>query len=543
MVDIFQKGREAFDRKDWAEAYAQLSAADGEASLAPEDLDRLAMAAYLIGRDAECEDYLTRAHQDFCEQGNLDRAARCAFWLGMILLNKREHARASGWLARARRLLDEGRRDCVEQGFLLVPVALRSLGEGEAEKAYRTFGRAAEIGERFENSDLTTLGRLGRGQSLIQLGRMREGVALLDEVMVAVEAGQVSAIVAGIVYCAVLEVCQAIYDLRRAQEWTESMTRWCEAQPALVPYRGQCLVRRSEVMQLHGAWPRALDEARQACERLTAPPGEPAAGAAFYQHGELLRLRGDFSRAEEAYRQASRWGRKPQPGLALLRLAEGEIEAAEAAIRRVMDEQQDRIRRSKVLPAFVEIMLAVDDVQVARAGAEELMDIAAGLDTPFLRAVAARADGAVLLAEGEARAAIERLRQAWTAWEELEAPYEVARTRVLVGLACRALGDEDTAAMELDAARWSFQQLGAGPDVDRVDALLRRGLPGDTHGLTPRQLEVLRLVAAGESNRDIAGALFISERTVERHVSDILARLGVPSRAAATAFAYEHELV
>ncbi len=542
-AEVLEEGRDSFARHAWTDAHARLSAADGEAPLEPADLERLATAAFLIGRDAECADLWTRAHQELLGRGEVERAVRCAFWLAFGLMNKGERARASGWLARAQRLLDERRRDCVERGYLLLPLALQRIGAGDARGAYETFCKAAEIAERFVDPDLAALARHGRGRVLIRLGDIDAGVVLLDEAMAAVEAGDVSPIATGDVYCSVIEGCLEIFDLRRAQEWTAALTHWCESQPDLVPYRGQCLVRRAEILQLHGAWPDALREARQAREQLIRPPGEPAAGAAFYQEGELHRLRGEFAEAEEAYRQASQWGRTPQPGLALLRLAQGRPAAAEATIRRVVDEARDRITRSRALPAHVEIMIAVGDVSEARAAADELAQISAAMDAPLLRAVAAHAQGAVLLAERDARAALTPLRQAWTVWEDLEAPHEAARVRVLIGLACRELGDDDGGEMELEAARCVFERLGAAPDLARVAELSRRDTSGNAHGLTPRELEVLLLVAAGKTNRAIATQLFISERTVDRHVSNIFLKLGVSSRAAATAFAYEHELI
>lgn len=542
-ADPLVRGREAFRRQGWGDAYAQLSAADHDTSLELADLELLAVAAHLLGRDEETVEAWSRAHHEALRLGNAARAARCAFWLGMVLLNGGEMARGGGWLGRAARLLDDGQQDCVEQGYLLVPMALRSLAEGDPAAAFATFEQVAQIADRFRDPDLVTLGQLGRGQSQIRLGYTVNGVALLDEAMVAVTAGEVSPIVVGIVYCAVIEACQQIFDLRRAQEWTAALSRWCESQPDLVPYRGQCLVYRAEIMQLHGAWQNAMDEAHRARERLSQPPGQPALGAAFYQLGELRRLRGEFAKAEEAYRQAHQHGRQPQPGLAQLRLAQGHVDAAAAAIRGVVDEARDRVTRSKVLPAYVEIMLAAGDVQSARIAADELSEIAADLDARILHAMAARADGAVLLAEGESGAALDAFRRAWAAWQELEVPYEAARVRVLIGLSRRALGDEDTGEMELDAARRAFAELGAAPDLAMVKALSPTAAVEPAGGLTAREIQVLRLIAAGKSNRAIGADLFISEKTVARHVSNIFTKLGLSSRSAATAYAYEHELL
>jgi ATP/maltotriose-dependent transcriptional regulator MalT len=542
-ADILDRGRESYGQHAWADAFAALSAADATAPLEPDDIVILATAAYLIGRDDESTALLERAHHEYLGQDLVQPAVRCAFWLAFLLLGGGQVERGGGWVARGRRLLDADGRDCVEQGYLLFAVAMGSIFQGHLEVAYATFLEASGVGERFRDADLVTLARHGQGRALIRMGRDAEGKALLDEVMVAVTSGAVSPIVVGDVYCSVIQACEESFDLRRAQAWTAALSHWCAEQPDLVPYRGQCLLHRAEIMQLHGAWQDAIEEVQRASERLAQRPGQSAQGAASYRRAELHRLCGEFAEAEECYRQASRCGREPQPGLALLRLAQGQVDAAQAAIRRIVDEAESFVARSRLLPAHVEIMLAAGDLEAARSGAGELAAMADQLDAPVLRARSTQAQGAVLVAQGDARGALAALRQAWSAWQELDAPHEAASTRALIGLACRGLGDEDTAEMELDAARWAFQELGAAPDVARMDAFSRRLAAKGTGGLTARELEVLRLVAAGKTNRTIAADLFLSEKTVARHVSNIFGKLGVSSRAAATAHAYEHDLV
>ena len=535
------QGRQSFDRRGWATAYDQLSAADRETPLEPEDRERLATAAYLIGRDADCAEIWARAHHDLINRGDVERAARCAFWLGMTLFDKGQSAPGMGWIARARRLLDEPQRDCVERGYLLLPAAIGNIAQGKLEIASTIFEEAIAIADRFGDADLRALARQGRGRVLAQLGQIAEGVGLLDEAMVSVMADEVSPMVAGIVYCSVISACFETFDLRRAQEWTAALGHWCESQPELVHYRGECLARRAEIMVLHGAWPEAATEAMRARERY-AEAAAPSQGAALYQLAEIHRLRGQFAKAEDFYRLASQHGKQPEPGLALLRLAQGQDDAAAAAIRRSLDEAREPRSQSRILGAFVEVMLAVGDVSGARAAADRLSAIAAALDAPFVRAVAAYASGAVLLAEQDPRAALVALRDSWTIWRELDAPYEAARTAVLLGVACRALGDHDAAEMELDAARQAFQRLGAAPDLARLETLSRSAQPPTAGGLTAREVEVLRLVATGRTNRAIAQALRITEKTVARHLSNIFTKLDVSTRAAATAYAYQHGL-
>ena len=385
---------------------------------------------------------------------------------------------------------------------------------------------------------------MGQGHALVRQGRTEEGFRLVDETMVAVTTGELSPIVAGIVYCNTIAFCQDAHDVRRAREWTNALTEWCDRQPDMVAHTGVCLVHRAEVMQLQGAWRAALEEVQQAGERLgQGVLNQRIAGSARYRQGEIRRLQGEFAAAEEAYRAASRLGFEPQPGLALLRLAQGNGAAAAVAIGRVADETEEPLKRAGLLPACVEIMLAVGDLEEARRASGELDAISETHASDLLRALAAQAGGAVALAEGDARAALGSLRRALSTWQDIEAPYEAARTRVLLGMACRRLGDDDAAALELEAARTVFEELGAGPDLTRVDSLLTSTPSKSAHGLSPRELEVLRHVAGGKTNKEIATELVLSERTVERHVSNIFAKLGVSTRAAATAFAYEHQLL
>src|SRR6266536_3253673 len=284
--DAVERGRAAFARRAWLDAYDQLSAAGREAPLGLEDLERSAVAAFLVGRDGDSFDAWGRAHQACLHVGDAARAARCAFWLAFGLLNRGEATRGGGWLARARRLLDEARRDCVEKGYLLVPAGIQSFAAGDLAAAHAHFTEAAAMGDRFRDPDLVTLARTGQGRVLIRLGKTVEGMALLDEVMVAVTADEVSPIVVGAVYCSVIDACQEMFDLRRAREWTAALSHWCASQPDLVPYRGECMIYRAEIMQVQGAWSDTAEEARRACEWLAQLPG-PGVGPAFYQQAEL----------------------------------------------------------------------------------------------------------------------------------------------------------------------------------------------------------------------------------------------------------------
>ena len=549
--DTLRKGRGAYALRRWAEAYAQLSAADLAAPLGVDDLERLAAAAFLTGRDEVYAELWVRAHQQCVRAHDVVRAARFGFWIVLDLFLKGELARAGGWLARARHLLGEARADCPECGLLLVLDARLALQQGQGAAAAASARKAVAFADRFDDPELRVFALLIDAQVRAEVGNATEAGALFDEAMVAVTIGEASPIAVGVVYCAVISTCRQLFDVRRAREWTMALTQWCAREPELVPFRGQCLVHRVEVIRLSGAWADAITEAERACVWMTHASGRlspqeqaPAPftfpiGAAFYELAESQRLRGDLGDAEESYRQASVYGVSPEPGLALLRLAQGKPKAAESAIHRQLEQRQSTRARAETLAACVEIALAVHDVARARAATEELVTIAARLGATFLHALAAQATGEVLFADGDARGSLAPLREAWAMWQELDAPYHAARVRVQLGLACRALGDDDAAVLELDSARRVFERLEARPDVARVEALVRR----DARGLTPREVEVIGLVARGESNRAIARELAISQRTVDRHVSNILMKLDLPSRSAATGYAYEHGLV
>jgi DNA-binding CsgD family transcriptional regulator len=544
VVDASQleRGRTSFERRAWLDAYTALSEADRVEPLEAPDLDLLATAASLIGRMDEYLAVLERAHLAHVESGDNLAAARSAGWLGMTLAIRGEMGPASGWFGRAQRLVEREGRECAEQGWLLVPAVFQREAVGDYEGAHEAAAQAVEIAERFHDSDLAAIALHAQGVMRVKQGSIDEGLRLLDEAMVGVTAEAVSPIVAGVVYCGVIAGCEEAFEVRRAQEWTNALARWCEEQPQMVSFTGRCLAHRAGLKQLHGEWSDALAEAKLARERCEDAMNRAATGQALYQQGELHRLQGDVEAAQAAYREGSELGREPQPGLALLRLAQGDVDAAAAMTRRTAAEASEPFVRATVLPVHVEVMLAAGDLEEARRAADELAQIAALGKRAMLEAISARVQGEVELAAGDPSAALTALRKSARLWQELDAPYEVARVRVLVGMACRALGDEESAALELGAAREVFQRLAASPDLARIDRLQGRS-PADAHGLSAREVEVLRLVAAGKTNREIASELVVSEHTVARHLQNIFAKLGVTSRTAATAFAFQHELV
>ena len=538
MSDVLERARASFASQEWAAACTAFAAAT---DLTTADHERHAVAAYLTGADDACERAWEAAHRAALTDRELDDAARYAFWLGLCLMLRGQAAQAGGWMSRAKSIVDESGLEGAASGYLLIPGLLGALDDGDAAGARDLAIHAGEIAKRCDDADLRAFSLLGLGQSLIALGDTVAGTARLDEVMVAVAAGEVGPIASGIVYCAVILECVALLDLPRAAEWTTALSAWCDAQPDLVPYRGQCLVHRSQVQMAGGQWAEAITTIEAAVRRLSDPP-HPALGLAWYQEGELHRLVGAFDESEAAYRRASRHGHDPMPGLALLELARGDSKAAATSIRRALHET----RTPHVLVAAVDILRAAGDVAGAAAAADQLATLCGGATTPVLQAIASYASGAVLVAEGDAAAGLTRLREAARTWQSLGMPYEAARTATLLGLALAALGDRTSAELELDNARATFTDLGARPDLVRIDTLTRPAPASpstDDAGLSEREREVLTHLALGRTNREIGAVLYISQHTVGRHVEHVFTKLGVTSRAAATARAYELGLI
>jgi DNA-binding NarL/FixJ family response regulator len=542
-ADLLDEGRRSYDAHDWSAAYEALRSAGATTPLDPQDLLRLGLAASMVGRDEEGEQHLGRAFRKAADGGDDATALRAAFWASFALGNRGEMARAHGWAERARRMVPtdrDGRARSVESCTVVLLEALLAVRDGRIDQAQH-FAEIAARAAALRDPDLEALAAMGEGFCTVLSGDVPAGMRRLDEVMLSVTGGEVHPMAAGLVYCVMLDACRSTLDLRRSAEWTAALSRFCEDQPDLVPYRGQCLVHRVQVMQMRGVWNDAAEEAERACTWLSRPP-QPAVGAALYERAELHRLRGELTEAEERYGEASRWGHDPQPGLALLRLAQGRREAAVTGLRRSLAEPLESTVLPVVLEAYVDALLVAGDAAEAAGAVDDLRKSAVDLDVPMVGALAACAEARLALATGDPASALRSGRRAWTLWHELEAPYHAARSRVVVAEACRALGDEDAARMELEAARAVFAELDARLDGQHVGRLLASETATEDCPLSPREREVIRLLAAGLTNRGIAAELFVSEKTVARHLSNIFAKLDVSTRTAAAAYAFEHQL-
>lgn len=534
--------RAAFARGAWASAHEALSRADRMSSVGSEDLERLAHCAYLIGRDDEYLALLQRTYHAYLAAGATTSAARSAFWLGLRLMFRGETGHSRGWLGRAERLVAEDEAETVERGYLLLAASQVELDDGDLAAAGNSADSALRIGERFGEADLIAIARHLLGHVEIQGGKILVGISHFDETMVAVAGGELSPIVTGLLFCSVIEGCQDVCALERAQEWTRALSDWCGRQPEMVAFTGLCSVHRAEILQLSGAWQEAFDEAERAMARC-ANVNRRATGAAYYRQAEIHRLRGELAAAERAYRQASELGWEPQPGFALLRHAQCRVTDAARSIVTALSATEAPSQRARLLPAYVQILVSAGQRDDAARGVRELAELAARFDSTVLAAEAAQAAGELHLATGDAVAALRVLRDARGMWERLEAPHAAARARVLMSRCCHTLQDADGERLELQAARVIFERLGARLDITRLEekAAQGPGAPGPT--LTARERKILKLVATGRTNKAIASELSLSEKTVERHVSNICTKLDVPSRTAATAYAYEHSLL
>jgi ATP/maltotriose-dependent transcriptional regulator MalT len=533
------RARDALAQGSWAEAYERLRSLD-PSELSARDLEGLADAAWWVSKRDESVAARQKAYAAYAAASEDPRAAFMAVRLCVEHFQRREPAVAGGWLMRAQRHLRE-QPECPEHGFLALVESMVARFTGELERAIALAREGTRIGQRLGHRDVIAVAIHVEGLALIASGRVSEGIALLDEAMTSVLAGELSPFFTGVVYCDVIEACLQVADVRRAGEWSEAARAWCETIPPESPFPGLCRLNRAELAILRGEWAEAEVEATRASEELRRIDAADS-GSAWYLVGEARRRSGNAAGAEEAFARAQDLGFEPQPGWALLRLAQGKSEAARNALRAaIAGEPGNPLRRSRLLAAQVELALAAGDLEEAKGATDELEAIAERVMTATLAATADTASGALRLAEGDVPAALERLRRACASWQDLRLPYETARTRTLYGEAMRAAGDEDAARVELGAARAAFERLAAAPDAATVAALLaeRVDLP---RGLTAREAEVLRLLAAGKSNREIAAELVISEHTVARHLQNMYAKLDVPSRSAATAFAFEHGL-
>ncbi|TIT22566.1 MAG: helix-turn-helix transcriptional regulator [Mesorhizobium sp.] len=522
---------ELANRGDWSRLHRELSDRDRRSQLGGAELQRLGEAAYMLGREEEFIRDYERAFEEHLRNGRERSAARCGFWIGLTLMFRGEFAQGSGWLTRAHRLVADHAPECAEQGYLQLPMVEQCLAADSPDEAFAHATRAAEIGQRCEDPDLLAIARHLQGRILILRGDYVRGFELLDEAMVSVTSGRLSPIVTGLVYCSVIEICQKFHATSRAREWTSALIGWCAGQPDIVAFTGRCLIHRAEILILDGHWDEAGREASVASIRLQQGPAKHHAGPAFYQKGEVFRLRGQWDEADAAYRAASRFGFDPQPGLALMRLQQGHEQPALSAIRRALQSVDDMPGKLRLLPAAVEITLAVGSADDAWELCETLRDCARQYSADAVRAAAAEATARVLIHAGRAAEALAHIRRAVEILWDLRAPYHLARMRVVTARACLATGDTEAAQTELDEAIRLFRELGARPDEAVAGKLRATMTATGSEALTPRQTQVLRLIASGLTNPEIAGELGLSQRTVDRHVSDILTRLNVRTRA------------
>lgn len=532
MIDQREAAHDAFRRRDWQQAYDAFRACE---ALEADDLDALGESAHWLGLADEVISIYADAYERHCAAGVPRRAALSAFMLAIYLRLRGEGAQADGWMARIQRLLAD-EPEGPEHGYPLYLETARLMGV-DLDAAIASARRMQDLGKRFGDDTLIALGVFYEGRAFVKQARVAEGLALLDEAMLAALSDKLKPMWTGAIYCGLLSACNELADLRRAREWTDATQRWCSPLPVASLYPGICRVHSAEMLSVRGAWDEAEAIALRVCQDMAAVDVFVVADG-YYEVGEIRRHRGDLAGSEEAYMRAHEIGRDPQPGLALLRLAQGRVDAAAGSIAAaIAGFGGSRLELAPLLAAQAEIALAAGDVDLAEASAKDVAATAEEFESTGLRAVADRCQGAVALARGQSVVALAALRRACSIWQELDVPYEAARARTLLAEAYRALDDGDAANREREAARATFERLGVSGDLHLV------GPAAPPCGLTAREVEVLQQVAVGRTNREIAGGLFLSEKTVARHVSNIFTKLDVSSRSAATAFAFKHNLV
>lgn len=540
-MDQLIEAREARARQDWQacfDALVETSAQSSDPTVEAERLDLLADAAWWLGRLDDCVDARERAYLLYDELRDDRRAGQCAVWLYEHHCFRASPSIAGGWLRRARRMLD-GDEDCAEFGALLLREAEVAHGNGALDAATALAERGVELGRRLRCADLEAEALQALGRVRIDQSRPAEGLALLDEAMLFVLDGRLSPYSTGKVYCSLISACEQLSDHGRAAEWTAATARWAARHPFAV-FPGLCRVHHATALQWRGQWAEAEQEATRACEELSGI-NLPNAAAAWAEIGDIRRRLGDLDGAGVAFVNADRLCAQPRAGLALLRLAQGSVDVATSIINDALEGAGwNRLARAKVLPARAQIAIAAGDLGAAIAAVDELETIADDFASDGLQAAATSARGRVQVAQGDP-AACATLRNAVARWTDLGVPYEIATARTLLGQACRHGDDATGAAAAFDAARQLFDNLGVSLDARASQTLPNQSpLPA---GLTAREAEVLRLVAAGHTNKEVASVLFLSDKTIARHLSNIFTKAGVSTRAAATAFAFEHDMI
>lgn len=511
--DPVQAGREALRRHAWREAFDLLQAAQATHPLPAADLEKLGEAAWWSGRLEDAIEAAQAAYAAHLDGGNKPRAAFAALKLSQWNQFKAAFAISSGWFVRAQRLLD-GEPATVEHGYLAWFRAQAAHSGGDLDAALEYARQALELATRFGDRDLQAFALQDQGRILISKREVSQGLGLIDEAMVGAISGELGPFATGYIYCQTITVCTDLSDYRRAADWTEATSRWCERE-AIAGFPGICRVHRAEIIRLRGAWAEAEKEARQAVEELRHYGGR-ISSEGLYEIGEIRLRMGDLPAAEDAFRQAHEMGRSPHPGLALVWLTEGKIEAAAAAIRRAVAEAtMDRLQRAKLLPAQVEIALAAGDLEAAADAVAELEATRQVYGSPVLEASASQARGALLLAQGEAGEACQALRHAWKLWREADLPYEAAQARLLLGRAYLADGEREAGELEVRAAQAGFERLGAGLDARRVTHLVEelKGAPDER----PAQAQVRRTFMF----TDIVGSTSLLEAIGDEAWADI----------------------